>query len=141
MNTDNLELEIEAIVDNLPRVSEFVESRLKTYACPFRTRMQINLAVEEIFVNIANYAYENDSGKATVRVEVSEEPVTVTITFIDHGIPYDPLAKEDPDVTLSAEEREIGGLGIFMTTKTMDDVSSEYRDGQNIRTMKKKLQS
>ena len=74
-----------------------------------------------------------------MRVEVSENPVTVTITFVDHGVPYDPLAKEDPDVTLPAEQREIGGLGIFMTKKIMDDVTYSYRDGQNILMLKKNL--
>ncbi len=74
-----------------------------------------------------------------MRVEVSEDPVTVTITFIDHGVPYDPLAKQDPDLTLSADDRQIGGLGIFMTKKIMDDVAYEYKDGQNILTLKKQL--
>ena len=99
--------------------------------------MQINLAVEEIFVNIASYAYRPETGKATVRFEVSEEPVTVTITFLDHGVPYDPLARQDPDVTLPAEERDIGGLGIFLTKQIMDDVSYEYCRGQNILRIKK----
>ena len=101
--------------------------------------MQIGVAVEEIFVNIANYAYHPDKGTATVRVEVSGAPVCVTITFVDHGVPYDPLAKDDPDVTLSADAREIGGLGIFMTKRIMDDVAYEYKDGQNILTLKKNL--
>ena len=101
--------------------------------------MQIALAVEEIFVNIAHYAYAPDKGKATVRVEVSEAPVRVTITFIDSGVPYDPLAKEDPDVNLKAEERKIGGLGIYLTKQVMDDVVYEYKDNQNILTLKKDL--
>ena len=104
-----------------------------------KARMQIELAVEEIFVNIANYAYAPEIGRATVRVVVSDEPLTVTITFLDRGVPYDPLKKDDPDVTLSAADREIGGLGIFMTKKVMDDVSYEYKDGQNILTLKKRL--
>ena len=74
-----------------------------------------------------------------MRVEVSEEPVTVMITFVDHGIPYDPLAKEDPDIKLPADEREVGGLGIFMTKKIMDDVTYTYKDGKNILTLKKNL--
>ena len=101
--------------------------------------MQIELAVEEIFVNIANYAYAPEIGRATVRVSVSDDPLTVTITFIDCGVPYDPLKRSDPDVTLSAEEREIGGLGIFMTKKVMDEVAYEYKDGQNVLTLKKRL--
>ena len=104
-----------------------------------KAQTQIEIAVEEIFINIASYAYAPDKGMATVRVEVSGDPVAVTITFVDHGVPYDPLAKEDPDVTLSAEERGIGGLGIFMTKKLMDDVAYEYKDGKNTLTLKKQI--
>ena len=133
------ELEIEAVTENLPAVQAFVEEHLEAAGCPMKAKMQIGVAVEEIFVNIANYAYAPEKGTATVRVEFSEQPVTVAITFVDHGVPYDPLAKVDPDVKLSAEEREIGGLGIFMTKKMMDDVSYCYRDGHNILTLKKNL--
>ncbi len=133
------ELVIEADTQNLPEVQAFVGERLEAADCPPKAKMQIDLAVEEIFVNIASYAYSPGKGSATVRVEVSKEPVAVTITFVDHGVPYDPLAREDPDVKLSAGERQIGGLGIFMTKQIMDDVSYEYRDGQNILTLKKNL--
>lgn len=133
------EMEVEAVTDNLPEVQAFVDERLEAADCPPKAQMQIALAVEEIFANIASYAYAPDKGKAIVRAEVTEDPVTVSITFVDHGIPYDPLAKEDPDVTLSAEEREAGGLGIFLTKKVMDDVTYIYKDGQNILTLKKKL--
>ena len=133
------EMEIEAVVENLDAVQSFVEKQLEEVDCPMKALMQIGVAVEEIFVNIASYAYAPDKGNATVRVEVSGEPITVTITFMDHGVPYDPLAKADPDVSLAAEQRDIGGLGIFLTKKTMDDVSYEYKDGQNILTLKKNL--
>ena len=133
------EMEIEAVTENLPNVLAFVDDRLERVDCPIRTQMQINVAVEEIFVNIANYAYAPDKGHATVRVEVSNEPVAVTITFVDHGVPYDPLAKRDPDVTLPAEQREVGGLGIFMTKKIMDDVAYEYKNGSNILKLVKHL--
>ena len=133
------ELRIPAEVDRLPEVLAFLEQELEAAACPMKAQMQLSVAVEEIFVNIASYAYAPDKGKATVRVEVSEDPVTVTITFVDHGMPYDPLAREDPDVSLPAERRDAGGLGIFMTKKIMDDVAYEYKDGQNILTLKKKL--
>lgn len=63
----------------------------------------------------------------------------MVITFIDHGIPYDPLRKNDPDITLTSEEREIGGLGIFMVKKTMDEITYEYRDGQNILRIRKNI--
>ena len=133
------ELELEAAAENLEEVQAFVDERLERADCPLKAQMQIAVAVEEIFINIASYAYAPEKGKATVRLEVSEDPVTVTITFVDHGMPYDPLAKEDPDISLPAEKREAGGLGIFMTKKIMDDVAYEYKDGQNILTLKKKL--
>ncbi len=133
------EMDVEATTDNLQTVIDFIDARLEAVDCPMKSQMQMDIAVEEIFVNIANYAYAPGKGNATVRVEVSGDPVTVTITFIDRGVPYDPLKKEDPDVTLSAAEREIGGLGIFMTKKIMDDVSYEYKNGQNILTLKKKI--
>ncbi len=131
------ELEIEAETGNLEEVQAFIGERLEAGGCPPKTAMQIGVAVEEIFVNIANYAYAPGQGSATVRVEVDDDPLTVTITFIDHGMPYDPLARVDPDTSLPAEAREIGGLGVFMTKKLMDDIAYEYRDGQNILTMKK----
>ncbi len=97
------------------------------------------MAIDELFGNIANYAYNPDIGTATVRVEVTENPLAVVITFIDNGVPYDPLAKSDPDITLSAEEREIGGLGIYMVKKSMDDISYEYKDGKNFLKIKKNI--
>ena len=101
--------------------------------------MQIDVAVEEIFVNIANYAYNPDIGSAGITVETQEDPLSVVITFTDGGVPYDPLKKPDPDVTLPAEERQIGGLGIYMVKKSMDDISYDYKDGKNILTLKKNL--
>ena len=131
------ELDIVAKTENLDVVTDFVNEQLEAAGCPMKILMQIDLAVEEIFVNIANYAYSPEEGPATVRVQTDSEKSTVDITFIDHGVPYDPLAKQDPDVTLSAEQRAIGGLGIFMVKKSMDDVTYEYRDGHNILTIKK----
>ncbi len=131
------ELTIEAVAENLDEVQTFLEERLSETACPPKARMQIGLAVEEIFINIASYAYAPGKGPATVRIEFI--PDGVSVTFTDHGIPYDPLKKADPDVTLSAEERNIGGLGVFLTKKLTDDVRYEYRDGQNILTMAKRF--
>ena len=133
------ELELDAATENLDEVQSFVDERLEKADCPPKAQMQIGVAVEEIFVNIANYAYAPERGKAKVRVEVSEDPVTVSITFLDHGIPYDPLAREDPNINASAADREVGGLGIFMTKKLMDDVAYDYKDGQNILTLRKRL--
>ncbi len=135
----NDELVVEAVPENLDDVEDFVTSRLEHIDCTLKAKMQIEVAVEEIFINIASYAYAPETGPAVVRVEVTDDPVTVEITFIDKGVPYDPLAKEDPDVTLSADQRTIGGLGIFMTKKSMDEVAYEYKDGRNILKLKKKL--
>ncbi len=135
---DKDELEIDALRSNLPEVQSFVRERLENAGFPCGAVMQVDLAVEEIFVNISNYAYAPHTGKVRIKVEVSEVPPEVTVTLSDRGIPYDPLSKKDPDVTLSAGERPIGGLGIFLTKKLMDDISYEYRDGRNILTLKKK---
>lgn len=134
------ELEIEAKGENLSQVISFIEQHLDEMDCSPKAKMQISIAAEEIFVNIANYAYAPKIGEATVRVEVSDAPLTVTITFMDNGKPFDPTKKADPNISLPAEERTIGGLGIFMTKKMMDDVSYEYRDGKNILKIKKNIQ-
>lgn len=133
------ELNIEAKTENLDKVLAFVDQHLEERGCAVQVQMQIDIAVEELFVNIAQYAYAPNIGVATIRVELQEDPLVVVITFIDNGIPYNPLAKEDPDITLSAEERQIGGLGIYMVKKSMDDMSYEYKDGQNILQIKKQL--
>ena len=133
------ELNLAATVENIEVVTDFVNEQLESLACPPKAQMQIDIAIDELFGNIAHYAYNPEVGDATVRVEVTEEPLAVVITFIDKGVPYDPLAKEDPDITLSAEERGIGGLGIYMVKKSMDDITYEYKDGQNILKIKKNI--
>lgn len=133
------ELVVEATIENVPKVMEFVDGQLEQLDCPMKAQMQLDVAVEELFSNIARYAYNPNVGSAALRVEAAENPLAVVITFIDNGIRYNPLAKPDPDITLSAEERPIGGLGIYMVKKTMDDVSYEYKDGQNILRIKKKI--
>ena len=133
------ELTIAATIENIETVTDFVNEQLEAYDCPMKAQMQIDIAIDELFGNIAHYAYNPEVGSATVRVEVIEEPLSVVITFIDNGVPYDPLKKEDPNTTLSADEREIGGLGIFITKKTMDSLSYAYENGENILTMIKKI--
>ncbi len=133
------ELTIDATLDNISTVTAFVDEELEQLDCPPKTKMQMDIAIDELFGNIANYAYNPNIGTATVRVEVTDNPLAVVITFIDNGVPYDPLAKADPDITLSAEEREIGGLGIYMVKKSMDDVFYEYKDGKNILKIRKNL--
>jgi anti-sigma regulatory factor (Ser/Thr protein kinase) len=133
------EITIEAKIENLDEVLGFVDGQLEELECPMKAQMQIDVAVEEIFVNIASYAYAPGVGDAVVRFESSQDPASVTITFIDSGVPYDPVQKDDPDVTLSAEERGIGGLGIYMAKKAMDDMKYVYRDGQNILSISKSI--
>ena len=133
------ELTVEAKTTNIEAVTDFVNEQLEALDCPMKAQMQIDIAIDELFGNIAHYAYNPEIGQATVRVEVVEEPLSVVITFIDNGVPYDPLAKADPDTTLSAEERDIGGLGIYMVKKSMDEITYEYKSGQNILTIKKNL--
>ena len=133
------ELTIEAIVANIETVTDFVNEQLEALDCSMKVQMQIDIAIDELFGNIAMYAYNPETGPATVRVEVEKDPLAVIITFIDNGKPYDPLSVEDPDVTLAAEDRKEGGLGVFLVKKTMDNVAYEYKDGQNILRIKKKI--
>ena len=131
------ELTVDAAIENLPAVTEFIDAELEALDCPIRTQYKIDVAVDEVFTNVASYAYGPSSGSVTVRFETEQDPVTAVITIMDRGIPFDLTKAEDPDVTLDAEKRDIGGLGIFMVKKSMDEVSYEYRDGQNIVTIKK----
>ena len=133
------QLDIEAERENLPQVLAFVGAVLDEVGCGHRERIQIETAIEEVFVNIASYAYNPETGPATIRVETKMDPLSVIMSFIDHGKPYDPLAKPDVDLDRSMKERKKGGLGIFMVKKSMDGVDYEYKDGQNILTITKEL--
>jgi sigma-B regulation protein RsbU (phosphoserine phosphatase) len=133
------EMTLEATVNNIPEVTDFVNAELEALGCPMKAQMQIDVAIDELFGNIAQYAYDPLTGPATVRVEVDEDPMAVIITFIDNGKPYDPLAGKDPDISLSAEDREIGGLGVFLVKKTMDEITYEYKNGQNILKIRKNM--
>ena len=133
------EITVEAATEQVERVTAFVNAHLAELGCSERIRIQMDVAIDEIFSNIARYAYAPERGDATVRVDVEEHPLSVIITFIDRGMPYDPLKAKAPDVTLPASARPIGGLGIFMVKKTMDGIAYSYRDGQNILTIRKKI--
>ena len=133
------ELIIDATVENIEKVMAFVDEQLEQLNCPMKAQIQINIAIDELFGNIAHYAYNPKTGSATVRIDVLQEPLSVVVTFIDTGKAYNPLTREDPDVTLTAQEREIGGLGIYMVKKSMDEISYEYKDGQNILRIKKEI--
>lgn len=128
------ELLLEAKLENMDIVLNFVEERLE--GSPAKIRNQISIAVDEIFSNIARYAYHPDVGGATVRISVDDD---ITIEFEDSGIAYDPLSAEKPDITLPAEEREVGGLGLLMVKNLMDSVEYRRAGNKNILTIKKKL--
>lgn len=128
---------MEATVENLELVTDFINEQLESNGCSAALAAQVDLAVEEIYVNIAHYAYHPAPGSATIRCGVGGNPLSVVIEFLDEGRPYNPLEKEDPDITLCAEERAVGGLGIFMVKNLMDDIRYEHIDGKNILTIKK----
>lgn len=140
-NGSTAELTLEASLEYVPAATEFVERELEARNAPAKALSQINIAVDEIFSNIVRYAYPDAPGRgtATLRIESLPDSPGVALTFVDQGIPYNPLEKEDPDVTLSADERGIGGLGIFMVKKTMDEIQYEYMDGQNILRIQKRF--
>ena len=125
--------------DALPEVMAFTEECLDSYGCPMKSSMAICVAVEEIFVNIASYAYGDSTGEAHICFGFDEEERIMTLVVTDEGIPFNPLERAEPDITLSAADRDIGGLGIFITKKTMDTVSYKNENGKNILTMTKKI--
>ena len=134
------ELTLQATLENLTQVTDFLEQELESAGCPMKAQIAISIAAEEIYVNIAHYAYAPETGEATVRIEIRDDPTAACISFIDSGVAFDPLAKADPDVTLSGEERGIGGLGIYMTKKSMDDVRYARTDGKNVLTIVKNFE-
>ncbi|ONI38017.1 histidine kinase [Candidatus Epulonipiscium fishelsonii] len=134
------EMTVKGTIENIDKITEFVNAQLNKLDCPPKTQVQIDIAIDELFSNIARYAYNPSIGLVTVKVEILEENLAVIITFIDNGKPHDPLRRKDPDVTLSADEREIGGLGIFMVKKSMDKISYEYKNGQNVLSIQKNIQ-
>ena len=141
-------IECEALISNLDKVTSFVEDELESLGCGKKQLMQITLAVEEIYVNIAHYAYGKsdgaggvvpDSGSGPMSLSMWEDNGLVTLIFEDVGVPYNPLEKEDPDISADVNDRQIGGLGIFMAKKSMDNMRYEYRDGRNILTLEKSI--
>ena len=119
-------LVVKAVAESIPTVTDFVDKILEEHSCDMKAKIQINIAIDEILANISQYAYETDDGEVSVSVQVMDAPKRAIITFVDSGVPYNPITKEDPDTSLSAEERKIGGLGIFMVKKSMNDMSYEY---------------
>ncbi len=111
------ELTLPAARENIPAVIDFVNRELKSVGCPMKTEAQIDIAIDELYSNIANYGCDENGGEVTVMFETETDSRTVTITFVDNGLPFDPLSRPDPDVTLKARERKVGGLGIYMVNK------------------------
>ena len=132
-------LTVKAKTENLAQVLAFVDQFLESEGCPMKAQLQIDVAVEEIFVNIASYAYEEGIGETEILISTEQDPPAVAVEFRDRGMEFNPLEKPDPDTTLSAEERQIGGLGIYMVKKSMDEVIYWREDGQNILLIRKKL--
>lgn len=133
---------VPAKIENLGTVQDFVEEMMNSEGAGIKTVCTVNIALEEMFVNVCHYAYGEDGGDVTVEAGIGisdtvPDTKVIRIRLADSGTPYDPLSKKDPDITLSADERPIGGLGIYMVKKSMDSVSYEYTDGQNIFTMEK----
>lgn len=132
-------LRVEAIIDNIGRVTRFVDEQLEQMGCSVCSMLQIDVVLDEIFSNVCHYAYGEDVGYVTVYVEELPDEKSVRITLEDEGVPFNPLNRKDPDITLGISERAIGGLGIFLVKRTMDDVLYEYCDGKNMLTIIKKL--
>ena len=131
------EITVAADLDSLNYVLAFVDGEMERAGCSMKLMTQVDMAVEEIFVNIARYAYHPEAGEASVRCEAGGDPFQIVVGFADRGRPFNPLDREDPDVTLDAEARQLGGLGILMAKKLMDEIQYEYRDGKNILTLRK----
>lgn len=132
-------MSFEAREKNLPQVIAYIGEKLKEAGFPARKLMQIQVAVEEIYVNVCHYAYGSDVGDVEIDIEFQDDPPLAEISFSDWGMPFNPLKKLDPDIHLGLEERPVGGLGIFMIKKLMDDVRYKYEDGKNHLTIIKRF--
>ena len=130
---------VPARIDQLEAVLEFIGLELEAHNCPPKAKARLAIAAEEIFVNIARYAYAPREGEATIEIGVAGEPPVAVLRFLDHGIPYNPLEKADPDITLSAEDRKAGGLGVFMAKKIADSIHYAHEADRNILTLIKAL--
>lgn len=135
------EIDIPAAKENLPQVMAFVNGQLEQVDCPAGVQSKIGLAVEEIFMNIASYAYNSSVGSVLITVDIIDESLDIVISFTDDGTPYDPLSHPDPSLKTPPKERKKGGWGIFMAKKMMDDMQYEYTNGRNVLTIRKILNS
>ena len=133
------EIRLAAVIESIPGATAFIEEQLEALGCSMRAQMQIDVAIYELFCNIASYAYGDGTGEATVRFDYDAPTRTAAITFVDRGVPFNPLEQAEPDVTLAARDRKIGGLGIHLVRKTMDRMEYRREDGQNILTIYKRI--
>lgn len=133
------ELTVDAVLENIPSVTAFIDGQLEALDCSIKAQMQIDVAIDELFSNIARYAYPDGPGKATVGIEFDEENRMCSVVFSDEGIPFDPLAQQAPDTSLPLMDRPVGGLGIFLVKKTMDAVEYRHENGRNILTIRKRI--
>lgn len=133
------QITMEAAVQNIPKIISFIDNALDEWGATVKTKYRIDVAADEILVNISHYAYQPKVGEVTVRLDLDEATRMLSIVFTDSGMPFDPLQKPDPDVTLPKEQRQIGGLGIFIVKKIMDAVDYRREGGRNILTLNKKL--
>ena len=131
------EITVEAALPNIETVTEFVNAQLEAWGCPGKARLQIDIAIDELFSNIARYAYGDGAGDATVRFSFDASTRTASVTFVDGGVPFDPVKREDPTLPSSIQETSIGGLGILMVKKTMDELSYRREAGDNVVTFRK----
>lgn len=136
-----LELKVKAQMENLYLVQDKLEVWLNENKCSIKTIMQINIAAEEVFANIVHYAYNSLAGDVIIKCEIIERDAekVISISFLDSGRKYNPLENKEPDINLSSEEREIGGLGILMVKRIMDNVDYYYRDNFNVLTIQKNI--
>ncbi len=133
------ELTLKAAIENLPAATAFLDEILEAAESSLKAQMQLDVALDELFGNIARYAYTPGEGDVTLRVDVNEETRVAEVTLIDRGIPFNPLEVLPPDTAASAADRPIGGLGIFLVRKTMDDVTYAREGDRNILTLRKKI--
>ena len=133
------ELTVQATLENIPLVTAAMDEFLEALDCPLKAQMQLDVAVDELFGNIAQYAYPDGTGSVTVRFDHDEAARMVSVTFVDSGVPFDPLKQRDPDVSLSIDDRKEGGLGIFMVKKTMDHMVYRHENGCNLLTIYKRI--
>ena len=133
------ELVVEARLENLDKVNDFVQRAISSCDCSKKSIMQLGVIVEEIFVNVVSYAYPDGVGQVAIQIEIQENPLAITLTFADSGIAYNPLENDDPNLELSVEERQIGGLGIYLVKNMVEEISYNYKDGKNILSLTKNL--